>query len=87
MFEYSRYYFSNTFIANLVIYVDKKIIFTKFEHMAKGVAQNAGNGKTIHHTAKKAGYFSHHHPAKTVKMKNGKNKSVKKDGHAFYLGK
>ena len=65
----------------------KKSIFTKFEHMAKGVAQNAGNGKTIHHTAKKAGYFSHHHPAKTVKMKNGKNKSVKKDGHAFYLGK
>ena len=65
----------------------KKSIFTKFEHMAKGVAQNAGNGKTIHHTAKKAGYFSHHHPAKTVKTKNGKNKSVKKDGHAFYLGK
>ena len=32
MFEYSCYYFSNTFIANLVINVDKKIIFTKFEH-------------------------------------------------------
>lgn len=55
--------------------------------MAKGVAQNAGNGKTIHHTAKKSGFFSHYHPAKTVKAKNGKSKSVKKDGHAFYLGK
>ena len=65
----------------------KKSIFTKFSHMAKGVAQNAGNGKTIHHTAKKSGFFSHYHPAKTVKAKNGKSKSVKKDGHAFYLGK
>lgn len=62
-----------------------KSIFTKFSHMARGVAQNAGNRKTLHHVAKKAGYFSHYHPMRTVK-KNGKSKSVKMNGHAFYTG-
>lgn len=62
-------------------------IFTKFSHMAKGEAKNAGNRKKLHHTAKKPGYFSHYHPMKNVKKKNGTIKSVKKKGHAFYLGK
>lgn len=55
--------------------------------MARGVAENAGNRKTLHHTAKNPGFFSHYHPMNNVKKKNGKIKSVKKDGHAFYLGK
>ena len=63
----------------------KGSIFTRYSIWAKGVAQLAGNGKTEHHIAKKAGYFSHYHAMKTVK-KNGKSKSVKMNGHAFYTG-
>lgn len=60
-------------------------IFTRYSIWAKSVAQQAGNGNLIHHTAEKAGYFSHYHPMRTVK-KNGKSKSVKMNGHAFYTG-
>lgn len=59
-------------------------IFTKFSGWAKNVAELAGDGKTEHHTANKAGYFSHYHAMKTIKDKNGKKKSKKMEGHAFY---